>query len=93
MPLTKKHVKDICLWYASNFRTCKYCTQDELDPSKFYCLKQSSKKAIVDSEVKEYFKKMINSNQDPKKQGLPLGDNCQGYPIMKYLEQGYDKDQ
>ena len=90
--LSKKQVQDICLFQQGNYKTCRYCAVDELDPSKFYCLKQSSKKAITDAEVKEFLKKMKKSNQDPTNQGLPLGDNCQGYPILKYIEQGYDKD-
>ena len=90
--LSKKHVKDICLYHSANYKTCRYCAVDELDSSKFYCLKQSSNKVIADAEIKDFLKKMKKANQDPKNHGLPLGDNCPGYPILKYVEQGYDKD-
>ena len=92
MPLTKAHVTDICLWNENDHTTCRYCAQDDFDSTKFYCIKQSAKKAIADSEVQDYLKKMKSSGQDPNKQGYPLGDNCQGYPIMQHIDQGYDKD-
>jgi hypothetical protein len=89
MPLSLKQLKDVCLIYSGTSNKCRYLAQDDSDSTKWYCLKQSSKKAEIDDETKEYLK-------DSKKKGLgskatPLGDNCAGYPILKYKEQGYDK--
>jgi len=92
MALSKKQTEDICLQTLSNHKTCRYLAQDDLDSKKFYCLKKSVKKAIADTEVGEFMGKMKKAGQDPNAQGLPLGDNCTGYPIMGYLEQGYDVD-
>lgn len=91
MPLSKKHAEDICLWNEQNYRTCRYCAQDELDPNKLYCLKKSTEKAVADAEVADYLKRLKANNQDPQKQGHPIGDNCQGYPVMHYIMQGYDQ--
>jgi hypothetical protein len=90
--LSKKQLEDICLKYHNNYKTCRYCAEDDQDSSKFYCAKMTAQKAIIDSEVEDYLKKLKKKNQDLKKQGLPVGDNCTGYPFMKHIEQGYDKD-
>jgi arabinogalactan endo-1,4-beta-galactosidase len=68
---------------------CRYAAQDDSDPTKWYCLKLSSKKAEIDDETKDFLKDAKKKGIDPKT--APLGDNCSGYPILKYKEQGYDK--
>jgi hypothetical protein len=53
-------------------------------------LKQSSKKAEIDDETNDFLKDVKKKGIDPRKQGTPLGDNCSGYPILRYIKQGYD---
>jgi hypothetical protein len=57
----------------------------------WYCLKKSSKKAEVDDETNDYLKDLKKKGGSPHKQGTPLGDNCDGYPILRYIKQGYDQ--
>lgn len=96
MPLTNKQLDDICLINRHNFdgplsaKACRYCCVDDLDSTKFYCAKKTSKKASIDTEVKEQLEKWKKSGADPKIQGCALGDNCPGYPVLKYVDQGYD---
>jgi len=66
--------------------------EDDSDSTKWYCAKKTGNKAIIDDQVREFYKKMSDSSKDPKKQGHPLGDNCVGYPVLKFVEQGYDVD-
>lgn len=90
MPLSLKQLQDVCLIYANDSRKCKYLAQDDSNPSVWYCLKKSSKKAEVDDETSDYLKDLKKKGVDPRKQGTPLGDNCDGYPILRYIKQGYD---
>tara|TARA_Y100000034_G_scaffold136518_1_gene213544 strand:- start:5656 stop:5934 length:279 start_codon:yes stop_codon:yes gene_type:complete len=90
--LSKKQLEHVCLLREGNFKTCRYCVEDDQDSTKWYCVKKTANKAVIDNEVQEYHKKMVDSGKDPKKQGFPLGDNCAGYPVLKYVEQGYDVD-
>ncbi len=92
MSLSLNQLRDVCLVYSSDSsKKCRYLAQDDIDSSAWYCLKQSSKKADVDDEVRDYLKDLKNKNIDPKTKGMPLGDNCKGYPILKYIKQGYDQ--
>jgi hypothetical protein len=88
MPLSLKQLRDVCLLYSGTSKKCRYLAQDDTDSSKWYCLKQSSKKSEIDDETKEYLKDTKKKNDSKV---IPLGDNCSGYPILKYKEQGYDK--
>jgi len=91
MPLSLNQIKDVCLVYEGAER-CRYLAEDELDASKYYCLKLApSRRSEVDEEVKDFFAQAKKRGIDPKAQGHPLGDNCKGYPILKHVEQGYDK--
>lgn len=91
MPLSLKQIQDVCLIYANDSRKCKYLAQDDSNPSVWYCLKKSSKKSEVDDETNDYINDLKKKGQDPRKQGTPLGDNCDGYPILRYIKQGYDQ--
>ena len=92
MPLSKKHLQDVCLLNSGNYNRCRYLAQDDNDYSKWYCLKKSQKKAEIDIETSDFVRDSRKKGQDPRKANIPLGDNCGGYPIMKYIEQGHDKD-
>lgn len=91
MPLSLKQIQDVCLIYSNDSRKCKYLAQDDSNPSVWYCLKKSSKKSEIDDETNDYINDLKKKGQDPKKQGTPLGDNCDGYPILRYIKQGYDQ--
>jgi hypothetical protein len=80
MTISPKHLKEVCLLGFSELsKTCRYIRNDELDPSKWHCQKLST-----------YSKKKIDDELDNSASELPSGDNCQGYPILKNIVQGYD---
>lgn len=90
--LSLKQLDDICLVNSPNSDRCRYLAQDENEFGKFYCIKLSSRREQIDEEVGEYIAEMRRLGRDPRGDKLPLGDNCQGYPLFRNLEQGYDKD-
>lgn len=90
--LSLKQLQDVCLLHTNSHRKCRYLAQDDDDPYKYYCVKKSSKKVDIDDETEDHFKECKKKGTDPYVQGVPLGDNCDGYPILKHIEQGYDKD-
>jgi hypothetical protein len=87
--LSKKHLDKYCLPYGAHLR-CHYLAEDDNNSTKFYCLKKSNKKTIVDKELKEVLELLKKKGNDPKKQGIPLGNNCPGYFLLKNVQQGYD---
>lgn len=89
--LSEKHLKDVCLMYDQTHRKCRYLSQDDLDYSKFHCLKLSNEAAAIDEEVDEFLKECRSKNKNPNNEGVPLGDNCPGYLILRNIEQGFDK--
>ena len=89
--LSLKQLQDVCMLYSGNYKRCRYLAQDDTDSSKWYCLKKHVKKTEIDDETSEFLKEAKKKNIDPYKQNIPLGDNCDGYPVLKHIEQGYDK--
>lgn len=83
MTLSIKHLEDVCLLNTSNIiKTCKYLKNDELESNKWYCQKlQVTAKVKIDNFFEQ--QKNIPSN-------IPQGDNCEGYPLLKHIIQGYD---
>lgn len=80
MSLSKRHLEDVCLANSHDTSAvCRYLMNDELDSSKWHCQKlKAAAKRMIDREVAENL-------------GLiPSGDNCQGYPVLKNIMQGYD---
>ena len=92
MPLSLKQLQNVCNLHNGGYRRCKYLARDDFDSSKWYFLKKTSKKKDIDDETMEYLKELQKKLLDPKKQDIPIGDNCEGYPVLRRLEQGYDKD-
>jgi hypothetical protein len=88
--LSRKHLNDVCLLYSGDSRRCRFLTQDDSDPSKWHCLKLTSRRQDIDVEVADFIKDCRRKGQDPAKSGMPLGDNCGGYPVLKNINQGYD---
>ncbi len=89
--LSLKQLDDICLVNSNSSERCRYLTADENEFGKFYCMKLSSRREQIDEEVEEYLVEMRRLGRDPNRDNLPLGDNCQGYPLFRNIEQGYDK--
>jgi hypothetical protein len=50
------------------------------------------KRDKIDQSVQKYYEECKKMGVDPHSQGSPLGDNCAGYPLLRHIEQGYDKD-
>ncbi len=91
MPLSKKQLEDICLIHGG-WKRCRFLAQDDNDFSKYYCLKQTTRRSEIDDETEEHIRKEISKGKNPRQGNIPLGDNCtKGLPILKHVEQGYDK--
>lgn len=92
MALSLRQLQDVCLQSTSQVhKKCRYLAQDEIDMKKWYCLKKSSLRAEIDDEISVFLDDLKKKGLDPKRQGVALGDNCEGYPILKHISQGYDQ--
>lgn len=89
--LSLKQIQDVCLIHGQHKR-CRYLCQDENDRSKWQCAKKTTEKQEIDDECNIFIRDITNKGLPLNKQGVPLGDNCDGYPPMNHIEQGYDKD-
>jgi|694.fasta_scaffold00185_114 hypothetical protein len=89
--LSLKQINDVCLSNDLTYRKCRYLCQDESDRSKFYCLKLSVKGQKIDREIDIYVDNLKAKGKSIIQDNLPLGDNCSGYPMLRYLQQGYDQ--
>lgn len=86
MTLTNRHLGEVCLLHNPDpTKTCRYLLNDELDPDKWYCQK-------LRPDAKIYADILISSNSRKSKVrlGMPSGDNCEGYPVLKHIDQGFD---
>lgn len=93
MTLSNRQLQDICLLNSEDkSKTCRYLSNDELDENKWYCQKLRGKiKERIDDDVFVFLHrhKSASSSSVP---AFPCGDNCQGYPMLKHIQQGYDVD-
>ncbi len=89
MPLTQKQLRDVCLIHQGH-RQCRYLAADDLNWGKWNCLKKTPSKKVIDDEVKDTLAQLKKQGQDYRKHGVPVGDNCSGYPLLKIIDQGYD---
>jgi hypothetical protein len=84
--LSKKHVKDVCLCTNHNADpedVCRYCQHGSF--GEFNCVKLSKGKKVADVDIAS----QIANGADPCT--IPYsGDNCQGYPYLRHVKQGYD---
>lgn len=91
MPLSQAQLRDVCMIYGQSDR-CRYLAEDNRDYSKWYCMKQKkNEKNKIDLKIQDFLRDCKIKGVDPSSAGVALGDNCQGYPVMKHIEQGYDK--
>lgn len=86
MSISKNHLENICLLHhGDKSKICRYLGNDELDESLWVCRKlHPSSKARMDSEAESAMRR--------RDKGVPSGDNCPGYPILRNIVQGYDFD-
>jgi ribosomal protein S10 len=88
--LSKKHLEDVCLCRSGSL-TCRFLSMESWD--KFVCVKlRPIEKKKIDARVADIIQEAKKNGIDPAAANRPLGDNCQGYPLLKTIEQGYDKD-
>lgn len=90
--LSLKQLNDVCLANTTSSDRCRFLHQDPSEPDKFFCLKLTGKGAKIDQEANNYIVEMRRKGRDPGEDGMPLGDNCPGYPLMRNIVQGYDQD-
>ena len=87
--LSLKQIKNVCLINDDTGKKCRYLTGNYSNNQTYYvCMKLSdSNKKIIDEKVKIHadFYRHTKLVKVP-----PLGDNCSGYKISLYVEQGYD---
>jgi hypothetical protein len=88
MSLTLNQIEYVCLTNDKDGKKCRYLACDrENNVNEWICLKKTSNKIKIDKQVEEFIlnnKDYILSMQDIP----PLGDNCKGFPVMRYLKQG-----
>ena len=88
--LSQKQLRDICLMFIGDYRQCRYLKEDNL-AWQWYCVKhKKTEKKRINEAVDEFLEHCKEQGCDPHQQGVALGDNCSGYPILKYITQGYD---
>jgi hypothetical protein len=88
MTLTNRHLAEVCLLHHSDpVCTCRYLANDELDETKWYCQKLRKEES---RKINESLAEI--SNKSKVRMGIPSGDNCPGYPVLKHLPQGFDAD-
>lgn len=85
MPLSLKQLEFVCLFENTDGKKCRYLALDSEDAKDWVCLKKTSKKKVIDKEVNDYKLIMKNYISDDMP---PMGDNCEGFPVMKHLIQG-----
>jgi hypothetical protein len=90
MTLSQKHLKDVCMINGAS-KTCRYLHNDELDSSKWYCQKlRPIEKSKVDVSIDDFIADCKKRKINPKNVGRSLGDNCEGFLVLRNLKQGYD---
>jgi hypothetical protein len=85
MPLSLKQIEYICLHENTDGKKCRYLARDSKKSNNWICLKKTNKRPLIDKEVNDYKLTMKNYMTEEMP---PLGDNCEGFPIMKHLTQG-----
>lgn len=90
--LSRKQLHNVCLYSDKTSKRCRYLIQDETDYSKFYCQKLTPKASVIDVKLDQFIEGCRRKGLDPYKENIALGNNCSGYPFLRNLEQGYDKN-
>ncbi len=85
MTISARPLIDICLLGCQDrSKTCRYLKNDELEEGKWYCQKlQPQAKARIDVTIESFVRRSHMTV-------VSTGDNCEGYPVLKHIQQGYD---
>lgn len=90
MTLSQKHLKDVCMLHQGS-KACRYLYNDDLDQSKWYCNKlRPIEKAKVDVSIDSFIFDCKKRKINPNTVGRPLGNNCEGFLLLKNIKQGFD---
>lgn len=87
--LSLKQINNVCLVNQGS-QQCRYLEHDQKDYKKCYCKKQSADKVLLDEITEEHIQECKKNKTNPTAAGDPLGDNCQGFPFLMDVLQGYD---
>ena len=91
--LSKCQLENVCLCNTRDSKTCRYLYDDDRIHGRYYCHKlRPLDKANIDKKLNQFIEQCKKKGVDPEVSNIPLGDNCSGYPLLKHIEQGYDKD-
>ena len=90
--LSEKQLENVCLLNCKTYEKCRYLKQDENDYTKFYCQKLMAEGRQLDKDLETFVELTTKFGKDPRKDNVPMGDNCSGYPVLKHIKQGYDCD-
>lgn len=89
--LSKLQLQNVCMVYGGSDK-CMFLMEDDLQYGVFHCMKHRPvQKAKIEKQVKQFLVDCKKKGVDPMQQGVALGDNCSGYPVLKHKEQGYDQ--
>lgn len=88
MSLTLNQIEHVCLITDTDGKKCRYLACDQTkNRNEWICLKKTLNKVKIDKQVEEFI--LSNKNYILNMQDIPpLGDNCKGFPVMRYLKQG-----
>jgi hypothetical protein len=90
--LSERQLQDVCLWF-SGYKQCRYLRFDDMQMDQCYCIKlRQEERDKADDKVLCHLSECAMKSINPQNQDVPIGDNCSGYPLLKFVEQGYDVD-
>lgn len=87
--LSKKQLEVVCMLGCGDSRECRYLRDEPQSYDMYNCYKmRPNEKKKIDLKVEEYLRDCKKKGTDPYAQGVPLGDNCPGQPILKHITTG-----
>lgn len=95
MALTERQIKDVCDIYGGSNR-CRYMDEELIEDSNgdlnivYVCRRKSPDKQAIDQQLIAQIADCKSNGVDPHDAGIPMGDNCDGYVVLKTKPQGYD---
>ena len=89
--LSQKQLEDVCLIDRES-DACRYLMPDLLKYGVWHCTKcKKVEKKRTDDKIELFVLECLKKGLDPAATQVAMGDNCAGYPMLKYIEQGYDQ--
>ena len=95
MALTEKQIKDVCDIYGGSNK-CRYMEEDIVEDDNgdmnivYVCKKKSPDRTVIDQDMIAQIMNCKTNGIDPHDAGIAMGDNCDGYVVLKTKPQGYD---